>query len=83
MSDKMLEISNLGGNGQFNIIHKTGVVSEHPDGGYKELAALACFWLGKTETRRKKINNAFVFTKIQFWSKRVLLIKSLMIFKAL
>lgn len=38
--DEMLEISNCGGNGQFNIIHKTGIVSENPDGGDKALAAL-------------------------------------------
>lgn len=39
-NDKMLEISNHGGNGQFNIIHKAGIVSENPDGGDKALAAL-------------------------------------------
>lgn len=45
----MLEISNHGGNGQFNIRHKIGFVPENPDGGNKELAALICFWFLITE----------------------------------
>lgn len=43
LGDKMLEILNHGGNGQFNKIHKIGIVPENPDGGGKELGALICF----------------------------------------
>lgn len=54
MGDKMLEISNHGGNGQFNIIHKIGIVPENPDGGDKELAVLICFWLLITKSRKNQ-----------------------------
>lgn len=50
----MLEISNHGGNGQFNIRHKIGFVPENPDGGNKELAALICFWFLITETGKNQ-----------------------------
>lgn len=42
----MLEISNHGGNGQFKLIHKIGIVPENPDGGDKALAALIFLALG-------------------------------------
>ena len=65
----MLEISNPGWTGQFTIIHKIGIVPKNPDGGDKELAALICFELSITETRKKSTMHLFLpkYNSSQKW----------------